>query len=804
MPGDVIKNFVGLRVNINGTNFPIPNNNLVSLKVTRVIGDSVNSFTLEVYDDTADNMETLLASSGKQFSSIEFWYRGKAGETEEHFQGTIYNWVPTFIGASMMLSITGITGFNSVGLLAKETISWVKPAKPIQAYFYTDSQLYASDQNPGDGKELCDAYVFAAIATQDIGGYHDAIPLEEYNDGHIFDNIKSCDMKDTTKWTSKQNIEFHIMDGTKLYASKTVAMFPLCIVQDEIMEGYSNSTDISYRPNSTTGTGSAYNTVNIPPKLGDIHTYMGWQMITAKGSKQYKLREEAGMNFDSEGFGKINGRYVIACTTTYGSVGDYVDFYQEDGLVLQTVIGDIKSQSDEGCNTWGHNNGRCIVEFVVNKDTWYPSHTNPGNPGCHPEWNKYISKAVITGGFWGSASGTNVTGELIQKQINFTESMQRVKPSEVFKRVINALPSEIGITVGVVDDTLPVYYESWTQNYQTVFEYIEKVLCARAIATDGSAGFYFAVTDGKANFRKRNYMSNSAASVTVQYGKKDSNVISFSTAVKGSVIMAGGNYDDEGNMTLDTEVFDDLTGDIQKVNLQGIQATQSQGANSTAQDEKIGYDGYKPKLAVSSDSLLYNTRSASATAKMNAISKLTAKAELKIWGTTEKAYAPGNYIQVNVMKKTGYHYSTGKYWILKCEDSVSSGGFIKTLSLIKMGGDILSSTLGDLSEYEYSDDDQYYENLKNSGNSVAESTEKMQNTQDTYEYYYNLAVLGGSKNPEADARLATQLTVTQGPHTQVMSDSIKKGLQKLQGSQIQMAQPSNANMKTYTPGSVIK
>ena len=116
----------------------------------------------------------------------------------------------------------------------------------------------------------------------------------------------------------------------------------------------------------------------------------------------------------------------------------------------------------------------------------------------------------------------------------------------------------------------------------------------------------------------------------------------------------------------------------------------------------------------------------------------------------------------------------------------------------------MSSTLGDLSEYEYSDNDQYYENLKNSGNSVAESTEKMQNTQDTYEYHYNLAVLGGSKNPEADARFATQLTVTQGPHTQEMPDSIKKGLQKLQGSQIQMAQPSNANMKKYTPGSVIK
>ena len=49
---------------------------------------------------------------------------------------------------------------------------------------------------------------------------------------------------------------------------------------------------------------------------------------------QYKLKEAAGMNFDSEGFGKIDGRYVIACTTTFGNVGDYIDFVQEDGSVL--------------------------------------------------------------------------------------------------------------------------------------------------------------------------------------------------------------------------------------------------------------------------------------------------------------------------------------------------------------------------------------------------------------------------------------------------------------------------------------
>lgn len=139
----------------------------------------------------------------------------------------------------------------------------------------------------------------------------------------------------------------------------------------------------------------------IPAGLGSVHTYMGWQMITSTTSMQYKLREQAGMNFDEEGFGKINGRYVIACTTTYGNVGDYIDFYQEDGSIIPCIIGDIKNQNDPGCNKWGHNNGTCIVEFVVDKTTWYNSgHANPGTASCHPEWNQNIVKAVNGGSYF--------------------------------------------------------------------------------------------------------------------------------------------------------------------------------------------------------------------------------------------------------------------------------------------------------------------------------------------------------------------------------------------------------------------
>lgn len=112
------------------------------------------------------------------------------------------------------------------------------------------------------------------------------------------------------------------------------------------------------------------------------------------------------MNFDSEGFGIINGHYVIACTTTFGKVGDYIDFYQEDGSVIQCIIGDIKSPNDAGYTEWGHSNGQNIIEFIVNKDTWYignvGNHANPGTNGFHMEWNQNLIKAINRGNYFDS------------------------------------------------------------------------------------------------------------------------------------------------------------------------------------------------------------------------------------------------------------------------------------------------------------------------------------------------------------------------------------------------------------------
>ena len=179
---------------------------------------------------------------------------------------------------------------------------------------------------------------------------------------------------------------------------------------EEIKAG-SDVTAGTSSPASYSGAASASGTViDVPDGLGSIHTYMGWQCITSTTSNQYRLRQEAGENYDSEGFAIIDGRYVIACTTTFGKVGDYVDFYKEDGLVLHCIIGDIKSSGDAGCTKWGHHDGKNVIEFVVDKSRWYSggngSHANPGTSSCHPEWATEVTKAVNLGQRTGGASLT--------------------------------------------------------------------------------------------------------------------------------------------------------------------------------------------------------------------------------------------------------------------------------------------------------------------------------------------------------------------------------------------------------------
>lgn len=135
--------------------------------------------------------------------------------------------------------------------------------------------------------------------------------------------------------------------------------------------------------------------------IGGVYSYEKWNTNWTAGTYQKALHDQYE-NYDGEGFGKIGDRYVIACTTTFGRVGDLIDFELDDGTVIKTVMGDAKNQNDAGCNLYGHLNGNNVIEFIVNGDTWYGKKSNPGNADNHPEWGgKHVVKAYNYGNILG-------------------------------------------------------------------------------------------------------------------------------------------------------------------------------------------------------------------------------------------------------------------------------------------------------------------------------------------------------------------------------------------------------------------
>ena len=124
-----------------------------------------------------------------------------------------------------------------------------------------------------------------------------------------------------------------------------------------------------------------------------------WAENSNQGKLYYNYWLKSGAKFDN-GIATYDGRYLIACTTTYGNVGDKVDFYLEDGTKIPCIIADIKNPYDPGCNEWGHNNGQNVIEFEVAR-AYYNQYGNPGNNGWFSEWGgKRVASASNLGSIW--------------------------------------------------------------------------------------------------------------------------------------------------------------------------------------------------------------------------------------------------------------------------------------------------------------------------------------------------------------------------------------------------------------------
>lgn len=169
----------------------------------------------------------------------------------------------------------------------------------------------------------------------------------------------------------------------------------------------------------------AKSTIPVPSGLGKYYVYETWNReehgmsAWREGSNQKKLidaAKSAGVySFDKSGYGKIGERYVVAVTSTFGDVGDYIDIYCADGTTYKAVIGDIKNQGDAGCTKWGHSNGQVVVEWMTN---WAasPVHKNRNsdggiikivNYGSYFTYPEYAKDGYVSPEDTGGTSGTS-------------------------------------------------------------------------------------------------------------------------------------------------------------------------------------------------------------------------------------------------------------------------------------------------------------------------------------------------------------------------------------------------------------
>ena len=159
----------------------------------------------------------------------------------------------------------------------------------------------------------------------------------------------------------------------------------------------------------------AKGTIKVPDGLGKYYTYMNWDTITNMDTEQGRLINTAGKSYDSEGYGKIGERYALAMTSTFGKIGDCVDIYMSNGRVIQGILADEKSQvktawDNNPANTWGHDNGQSVVEFITN----WKNHDNPMSDGTVVKvenLGSYFESPELANDI--SATATN-TGKLAQ------------------------------------------------------------------------------------------------------------------------------------------------------------------------------------------------------------------------------------------------------------------------------------------------------------------------------------------------------------------------------------------------------
>lgn len=122
---------------------------------------------------------------------------------------------------------------------------------------------------------------------------------------------------------------------------------------------------------------------------------------------------DAGCKYDDKGFCQLNGCYLIACTSVFGEVGDKITFYFDDGTSIDCIKIDAKAEQEaewdhNPATKWGHDDGRCVLEFCGQDRIGDAPYYALGKVGRHTTSYTNHGPAVnVGGGLGGSLSGAS-------------------------------------------------------------------------------------------------------------------------------------------------------------------------------------------------------------------------------------------------------------------------------------------------------------------------------------------------------------------------------------------------------------
>lgn len=147
--------------------------------------------------------------------------------------------------------------------------------------------------------------------------------------------------------------------------------------------------------------------INIPESYNGIPIGTNLTCTPGYGERHWAYKQRtvyeawvaAGEQY-MNGIAVLDGYYLIACSNTFGSVGDKVQFTLENGQVLNCIIADQKSTGDSNYTMYGHiHNGKILVlEMEVSRE-YFNRYGNPGENGWYTEWNSRPIKCRNMGNY---------------------------------------------------------------------------------------------------------------------------------------------------------------------------------------------------------------------------------------------------------------------------------------------------------------------------------------------------------------------------------------------------------------------